>query len=371
MKRMLLSALAIMFLLVTPVSVYAQSLSQDDANSIYGDTVWYDLSGGSGGSVTCLSGGSLPSAVPEPYNKIFTAAANKFHIPPALLAALFYAGEHGSSWPNPPAPYGTGGPWASSSAGAQGPFQFLPSTWAAYGVDGNGDGKTDIQDLWDAAFGAAKLLGADGAANTTDEQAIKKAIYDYNHSQDYVTAVWGAYVKFSNGDSPAASDSCTSGSSGGCASNGTYSALVSSGANFAGIDQGIDFTPKTTSGFDICAPESGTITQADQTGHHFDRTPGQAEIIERLDQKPNAPNSSQYIYFAEIIKIDSNIKVGTHVSKGDVIGHNNQSPGIEVGWAHNADFGFLCSLGSSLGSQTPCGVSFDAWIKTVSAGKAP
>ena len=54
-------------------------------------------------STTSFGTGTLPSSVPSPYNAIFTAAANEYNVPPAFLAALFYAGEHGSSWPDPPA----------------------------------------------------------------------------------------------------------------------------------------------------------------------------------------------------------------------------------------------------------------------------
>lgn len=140
---------------------------------------------------------------------------------------------------------------------------------------------------------------------------------------------------------------------------GKYAALVSSTANFAGIDQGIDFTPTGTTPFDICAPASGKITQADQTGHQFDRTTGQAEIIEQLDQSPSAPDSSQYIYYAEIIQIASGITVGTHVNKGDLLGTNNESPGIEVGWALSPTIGFKCPIGI----PTPCGESFNTWIQ--------
>jgi hypothetical protein len=144
-----------------------------------------------------------------------------------------------------------------------------------------------------------------------------------------------------------------------CGSSGKYSALVSQGASFAGVDQGIDFVPSNSSGFDICAPAAGTITLADQTGHHFDRTDGQAVIIEKLDQSPSAPSSSNFIYYAEIIQINSNIKVGAHVNAGDVIGHNNKSPGIEVGWAPDATHGFMCPIGGA----TACGDSFDKWIQ--------
>lgn len=66
----------------------------------------------------------------------------------------------------------------TSTAGAQGPMQFLPSTWKAYGGGG------DINDNRDAIFGAARLLKANGAPGSMD-----KAIYNYNHSDHYVTAV--------------------------------------------------------------------------------------------------------------------------------------------------------------------------------------
>lgn len=163
---------------------------------------------------------------------------------------------------------------------------------------------------------------------------------------------------------------CTSSSSNttaSCGGSGKYSGLVSSGATFAGVDQGIDFVPSGSGGFNICAPAPGTITLADQTGHHFGRTTGQAEIIEKLDQTPNAPSSSQFIYYAEIIQINSNIKVGTHVNAGDTIGSSSQSPGIEVGWGLNSTIGFKCPIGY----PTPCGTSFDSWVQGVSAGKGP
>jgi hypothetical protein len=152
-----------------------------------------------------------------------------------------------------------------------------------------------------------------------------------------------------------------------CGGSGKYSAIVSSGSSFAGVDQGIDFVPSGSGGFNICAPAPGTITLADQTGHHFDRTSGQAEIIEKLDQTPNAPSSSQYIYYAEIIQINSSINVGTHVNAGDTIGTSSQSPGIEVGWGQSPTEGFMCPIGY----PTACGTSFDSWVQGISTGKGP
>lgn len=75
---------------------------------------------------------------------------------------------------------------AVSSAGAEGPMQFLPATFAAYAVDGDGDGRTDINDPADAVFTAAHLLCADGAG---DPARLASAIYDYNHDAAYVGRV--------------------------------------------------------------------------------------------------------------------------------------------------------------------------------------
>ncbi len=67
---------------------------------------------------------------------------------------------------------------SSSSAGAQGPMQFLPSTWDAYGMGG------DIYDPHDAILGAANYLHASGAP-----EDYRKALFAYNHADEYVDAV--------------------------------------------------------------------------------------------------------------------------------------------------------------------------------------
>ena len=74
--------------------------------------------------------------------------------------------------------------WASS-AGAEGPMQFLPRTWAAYGSDGDGDGRADVHNSADALHGAARLLCANGAG----EGRLHSALWNYNHSDDYVAQV--------------------------------------------------------------------------------------------------------------------------------------------------------------------------------------
>ena len=63
----------------------------------------------------------------------------------------------------------------TSPAGAVGPMQFLPSTWAAY-----------VLNPADAMHGAARLLCANGGA---DPARLPSAIWNYNHSDDYVRQV--------------------------------------------------------------------------------------------------------------------------------------------------------------------------------------
>jgi membrane-bound lytic murein transglycosylase B len=74
---------------------------------------------------------------------------------------------------------------------AVGPLQFLPSTWAAWGADADGDGRADPQDLDDAAWAAARYLCASGSDLRTGA-GWAAAIRSYNHSDTYVQAVFDA-----------------------------------------------------------------------------------------------------------------------------------------------------------------------------------
>jgi hypothetical protein len=82
---------------------------------------------------------------------------------------------------------GAGGGWAR----ATGPMQFLDSTWAQWGSDGDGDGVADPQDLDDAAYSAARYLCASGQDLSTGP-GWDAAIRSYNHSDAYVRAVYDA-----------------------------------------------------------------------------------------------------------------------------------------------------------------------------------
>jgi murein DD-endopeptidase MepM/ murein hydrolase activator NlpD len=81
-----------------------------------------------------------------------------------------------------------------SSAGAIGWMQFMPSTWARWGVDADGNGVADPWNPTDAIFGAARYLAAAGGA--TD---LSRAVFAYNHADWYVQEVLGLADLFGNG----------------------------------------------------------------------------------------------------------------------------------------------------------------------------
>ncbi|MEV6839007.1 lytic transglycosylase domain-containing protein [Streptomyces sp. NPDC051133] len=77
---------------------------------------------------------------------------------------------------------------------AVGPMQFIPSTWARWGADGNGDGRSDPDNVYDAALAAGRYLCA-GGRDLSDPADLDRAILGYNHSDAYLRTVeaWYAY----------------------------------------------------------------------------------------------------------------------------------------------------------------------------------
>lgn len=71
---------------------------------------------------------------------------------------------------------------------AVGPLQFIPSSWQLAGVDLDGDGERNPQDVEDAAGAAMVYLCAGGADLSTDE-GLRSAIFAFNHSHSYVELV--------------------------------------------------------------------------------------------------------------------------------------------------------------------------------------
>ena len=71
---------------------------------------------------------------------------------------------------------------------AVGPMQFIPSTWNGYASDNNGDNKTDPNNVYDAALGAAKYL-CRAAGHLGDDGSLTRAYLAYNHSDEYAASV--------------------------------------------------------------------------------------------------------------------------------------------------------------------------------------
>ncbi|MGW4120897.1 lytic transglycosylase domain-containing protein [Nocardia sp. NPDC004711] len=71
---------------------------------------------------------------------------------------------------------------------AMGPFQFIPETWQRWGVDANGDGKIDPDNIDDAALTAARYLCAMGG-DLTGAPGWQQALLTYNQSTSYMNTV--------------------------------------------------------------------------------------------------------------------------------------------------------------------------------------
>jgi hypothetical protein len=132
--------------------------------------------------LTTATFGPAPIGVPNPI-------IDSFEIPPFLLPIYQSCGtEYGIPWQvlasinKIETAFGTN--LNISSAGAMGWMQFIPSTWAAYGVDANEDGRKDPYNPVDAICAAARYLKAAGG-----DRDIRQAIFAYNHADWYVDEV--------------------------------------------------------------------------------------------------------------------------------------------------------------------------------------
>ncbi len=64
-------------------------------------------------------------------------------------------------------------------------MQFIPATWALFRRDGNGDGVTDPQNIYDAALAAGTYLCSSGRSLSSDDN-LRAAYLAYNRSNTYV-----------------------------------------------------------------------------------------------------------------------------------------------------------------------------------------
>ena len=86
---------------------------------------------------------------------------------------------------------------------AVGPMQFLPATWAVVGVDGDGDGQRDPQDIDDAALAAGVYL-CSGTEDLATPAGQRAALLRYNPSASYVTTVLRFAAEYAAGSASTA-----------------------------------------------------------------------------------------------------------------------------------------------------------------------
>ena len=82
---------------------------------------------------------------------------------------------------------------------AVGPMQVIPSTWSVVGVDGDGDGRRNPQDIDDAALATAVYL-CSGDEDLSTAAGRQASVYRYNHSQEYVDLVLSIMRAYAVGD---------------------------------------------------------------------------------------------------------------------------------------------------------------------------
>jgi Transglycosylase SLT domain len=124
-----------------------------------------------------------PVSVPSFLPPIYQAATQAYDLGPAGPSILAAINEIES---------GFGVNLGPSYAGAEGWMQFMPSTWAMYGVDANGDGVKDPNNPNDAIFAAARYLQAAGMPEDPEG-----AVFAYNHADWYVAEVMARAACFS------------------------------------------------------------------------------------------------------------------------------------------------------------------------------
>ncbi len=139
------------------------------------------LAAGLGGEQALPSAAALAD-IPAAYLALYEQAALRFGLPWELLAAVGKVeSDHGR------AP----GTYVPNAAGAEGPMQFEPATFAAYSW-ASGSPAPSIDDPHDAIEAAAAMLAANGAPDDT-----ARALYAYNHAGWYVSEVLGWAATYS------------------------------------------------------------------------------------------------------------------------------------------------------------------------------
>jgi murein DD-endopeptidase MepM/ murein hydrolase activator NlpD len=253
-----------------------------------------------------------PEQPPSFLIPIYKAAGRRYDIPWQILAAINgIETDYGRDL-------------AVSPAGAIGWMQFMPATWAQYGVAGDGtDHRPNPFDPRDAIFSAARYLAANGGG-----QYIRKALFAYNHALWYVDAVlWRAQM---------------------ITDRLTMARMARTGYALPLDARYMRELGRTDDGVDIeDAPDGGAV---------YSITPG---IVTAVASDPNGfgpnypvimattgPLAGQYIYYGHVAA--SLVHVGQHVLAGEpiaVMGHTGDAASLGHG---HIEIGFSDGSGDPL-----------------------
>ncbi|GAA2767495.1 hypothetical protein GCM10010103_65370 [Streptomyces paradoxus] len=230
-----------------------------------------------------------------------------------------------------------GGKWDGTAQGerAVGPFQFLPATWSSVGKDAGGDKVADPHNADDAALGAAIYLCGDGR-DLTKRAQLRSAIFQYNHSGEYVANVLGWIDQYT----AAAKDPDLKNVSGKVRT--VINAALAQrgvpyswgGGNASGTSYGICCSPSGKSGTNIKGFDcSGLTTYAyAKAGIRLPRTAAaQAGVGQRIPASlgTSALKPGDLVFYAYAPGHDSTIyHVGIYVGNGQMI--NAPRPGTVV-----------------------------------------
>lgn len=144
---------------------------------------------------------------------------------------------------------------------AVGPMQFIPQTWQLMGVDGDGDGVENPQDIDDAAMSTAVYL-CSGSGNLSKAADLNRAVLRYNHSQQYVDLVISIAKAYAGGSWIAVD-------------NGTES-----------DDQGIDRAGDQIGDPEIDAPADDNLPRAVDQQQYPSATKPTPTMVQEGDGKP-------------------------------------------------------------------------------------
>jgi hypothetical protein len=144
---------------------------------------------------------------------------------------------------------------------AVGPMQFIPQTWQSMGVDGDGDGVKNPQDIDDAAMSTAVYL-CSGSGNLSKASDLNAAVLRYNHSQQYVDLVVNIAKAYAGGSWIAVD-------------NGTES-----------DDQGVDRAGDQIDDPNVDAPADDNLPQAVDLPTYPGATKATPGVVQEGDGKP-------------------------------------------------------------------------------------